>query len=92
MEKLQQILNKCRCGVYLTVNRHRNLYESAGEYLLSLQGLERLPEIEIREVMEKTNTIIELQFYPHTPIGSYTIYHYDLDKLLDKALEILAGE
>ena len=42
--------------------------------------------------MIETNTIIDLQFYPHTPVGSYQIYHYDLDKALDEALEILAKE
>lgn len=91
MSKLQQILDKCKCGVFLTVNRHRDYYETAEETLLQMQGYECPPRIDndVREIMEKTNTIIELQFYPNTPIGSYSIYHYNLEKILDQALEIL---
>ena len=91
MSKLQKILDRCKCGVFLTVNQHRDYYRTAEDALLEKQEYECPPRIdaEVREVMEKTNTIIELQFYPDTPIGSYSIYHYDLEKILDEALEIL---
>ena len=91
MSKLQQVLNRCGCGVYLEVNRHRDYYQTAEDALIEKQRYECPPEIDedVREVMVKTNTIIELQFYPDTPIGSYSLYHYDLEKILDEALEIL---
>lgn len=94
MKKLQQILDRCKCGVFLTVNQHRDYYQTAKDALLEKQGYECPPEIDrdVQEVMEKTDTIIELQFYPDTPIGSYSLYHYDLEKILDEALEILKGE
>lgn len=36
-----------------------------------------------------SGNIVDLQFYPDTPIGSYQIVHYDLDKALQLALEFL---
>ncbi len=89
MEKLQKLLDKCKCGVYLTVNQHRNYYQTAEEALKEKEGYECPPEIEpeVRAAMINKNVIIDLQFYPHTPIGSYNIYHYDLDMALDEALD-----
>ncbi len=91
MKKLKKLLDACKCGVFLTVNQHRDYYQTAEESLLEAQGHECPPEIpnDVREIMEKTNTIVELQFYPNTPIGSYCIYHYDVELALDEALEIL---
>lgn len=88
MEKLQKLLDKCKCGVHLTVNQHRDYYQTAEEELKEKEGYECPPEIEpeVRAVMIEKNIIIDLQFYPHTPIGSYSIYHYDLDMALDEAL------
>ncbi len=89
MEKLQKLLDKCKCGVNLTVNQHRNYYQTAEEALKEKEGYECPPEIEpeVRAAMIDKNVIIDLQFYPHTPIGSYNIYHYDLDMALDEALD-----
>ena len=39
--------------------------------------------------MIETDTIVNIQFYPKTPVGSYSVYHYDLDMALDLALECL---
>lgn len=36
-----------------------------------------------------TDTIVDLHFYPDTPIGSYRIIHHDLEAALDEALTIL---
>ena len=91
MDKFQQLLKKCKCSVSLTVNRHRDYYESAALCLERMASNECPPKIEedIKKVMEETNTIVEIEFCPHTPIGSYSIYHYDVEKALDEALEIL---
>ncbi len=91
MEKLEKLLGKCNGGVFLTVNEHRNYYQTAEEALLEKDGYECPPEIEpeVRKTMIEKDIIIELQFYPDTPIGSYSIYHHDLDAALDEALECL---
>ena len=88
MNKLQKLLDRCKCGVYLTVNEHRDYYQAAEEALKEKEGRECPPKIdpEVRKAMIDKNIIIELQFYPNTPIGSHRIYHYDLDMALDDAL------
>lgn len=91
IDKLAVLLSKCKCGVFLIVNAHRDYYETAEQSLKEKDGYECPPEIEdvVRRIMIETNTIIELQFYPDTPIGSYSIYHYDLDAALTEALGCL---
>lgn len=42
----------------------------------------------IKAKMIETNTIVEVVFYPHTPVGSYIIYHWDIDGALDGALSV----
>lgn len=92
MDKLKQLLDRCECGVYLNVNTHRDVYETAEQKIAQAMSMECPPEIapEVRAEMERTNTVIELQFYPDTPIGFYTVWHHDLDAALDEALACLA--
>jgi hypothetical protein len=87
---LQGLLDRCKCGVFLTVNEHRDLYQTA-EYRLNEirkwdeDGINDIPPAVLEKMIE-TDTIIELQFYPDTPIGSYKIYHYDLQLALEEAM------
>jgi hypothetical protein len=89
MDKLNQFLTKNRCGVFLTVNQHRDYYQSAADAIAEININERKIHKDIEKIMIEKNQIIELQFYPDTPIGSYTLYHYDIDLILDEALQIL---
>lgn len=91
MDKLAALLARCKCGVYLTVNEHRDGYESAETALDRFATYSCPPRYsdEVRAKMIETDTIIELQFYPDTPIGSYSLLHYDLDAVLDQALACL---
>ncbi len=91
MSDLNKLLEQCKYGVCLEVNKHRDYYESAEKTLEDARGWECPPEIEddIREVMIRTDTIVNLQFYPDTPVASYDLYHYDVDAVLKEALEIL---
>jgi hypothetical protein len=88
MDKLQQLMSRCKCGVHLQVNGHRDVYQSVAERLDQYEALAGGLELadEVRQKMIEKDTIIDLQFYPDTPIGSYSIYHYDLDAALDQAL------
>ncbi|MCK5235830.1 MAG: hypothetical protein KAR06_02500 [Deltaproteobacteria bacterium] len=90
-EKLKKIFARCKCGVYLIVNQHRDYYQTAEDKLKELDLLEATDEIdpEVRRLMIETNTVVDLQFYPDTPLGSYSIYHYDIDAAIDEALECL---
>jgi hypothetical protein len=94
MNKLQQLLSRCKGGVYLIVNEHRDCYTSAEDQLKEIDLMECPPDIDdaVRAKIIETNTIIDLQFYPDTPIGSYSIIHHDLDTALDMALECVKGK
>lgn len=89
--KLIQLMEKCKCGIHIGINVHRDFYQTARESLKEKECYECPPEIadDVRQKMIDTDTIIELQFYPDTPIGSYCVYHYDLDAALTEALGCL---
>lgn len=92
-DKLKKLLDRCKCGVFLKVNDHRNIYESV-KMALDEYALYECPpsyDDEVRAKMIETDTIIDLHFYPDTPIGSYHLIHYDLDAVLDIALRNCLG-
>ena len=84
MNKLKELIKKTKCSVTITVNNHRDYYETIEKYI----NLEKRKEIssDIWEKMIESDTCIELQVYPETPIGFYVIYHYDIEKVIDMAL------
>ena len=91
MEDLKVLLARCKYGVSLQVNDHRDYYNTAEEALEEARGYECPPEISdpVRKIMIDTNTIITCQFFPDTPIGSYDVWHYDLDECLKECLKCL---
>jgi len=95
MNKLKELLSKCKASVSITVNQHRNYYQSVKDYIeeQALIDEELIDEIgkEVYEEMKKTNTIIEIQAYPYTPIGSNRTFHYDIDKAVDVMLSCVNG-
>ena len=94
--KLKQLMNACAISVTIDIDDHKSYYETAEQHINDLIEKRDLAEDEISEdvkaEMIKRNTIICIQFYPHTPVGFYFVYHYDLDKALDKALEIINND
>ena len=88
MDKLKELMSRCKCGVHIEINHHRDYYQSAADWIEDRKGFECPPEIEpdVRAKIIETDTIIDIQFYPDTPIGSYEIVHYDLDAALDECL------
>jgi hypothetical protein len=94
IDKLKTLLAKCKCGVHLTVNEHRNYYESAEDRLEWYSCLESPPDIpeDVRAEILKSGNIIDLHFYPDTPVGSYHIIHHDIDQALEIAFECLRSE
>ena len=93
MCKLQQLLDRCKCGVHIDVNEHKNIYQSIEDAVEELYDFGNDPEIldEIKSEILKRDNLIQIQFYPDTTVGSYSITHYDLDVALDQALECLDG-
>jgi hypothetical protein len=93
MENLKKILDRCKCGVYLEVNKHRDYYETVEkslneEFQIDGHVRDQIGE-EIIEKMIKTDTIYCLQFYPDTPIGCYVVYGHSLEYVTKKAIECL---
>jgi hypothetical protein len=95
-DKLNKIVSRCKCGVYVSINPHRDQYLSVTDWLDDV--IFSCNEDARDEITEETvhgmiveNTIIQIRFYPDTPIGFYRVFHYDLDTALDVALKILEG-
>ncbi|RTL06354.1 hypothetical protein EKK58_05230 [Candidatus Dependentiae bacterium] len=94
MDKLKQLIARCKCGVYVTANEHRDGYETPAQWLEQHLGAPASLEIsdEVQAGILASGTIINVQFYPETPVGFYRIVHYDMDKALDEALACLDAE
>jgi hypothetical protein len=92
MDKFKKLVQHCKCGVYLQVNAHRDVYETAKQHLEHLEIARGEPldiPADVRKVMEDTDTIVSLQWYPRTPIGFDEVYHHDIDAAMDAALACL---
>lgn len=90
--KLALLLRRCKCGVHLTVNAHRDVYINAQQQIAEWNEQLDCPleiDPDVLKVICDTDTIVELQFYPDTPIGFYRIIHHDLETALDMALAVL---
>lgn len=94
MGGLKKLLSLCACGVYLTVNEHRDVYETVEQELEDNDTSECPTEIpdDLRKKMIETDTVIKLQFYPKTPCGHYVLWHYDLDTIIQQAIDILTDD
>lgn len=91
MEKLKELLTRCKCGVHLTVNEHRDKYKTVSEALEVFDTLNMTDDLapEVRQMILETDTIIDLHFYPETPVGFHHVLHFDVDLVLQEALMCL---
>jgi len=87
MNKLNELISKCKCSVSVEIDDHKDVYETVEDNILpyDLDSDDLNPDI--YKEMKARDTIVRIQFYPDTPIGFYVIYHYDLDLALTEALE-----
>lgn len=90
---LARLASLCKCSVSIEINKHRDYYETAAQYVetanyhLSCQKNDPLdPEISAEII--KRDSVVEITFYPDTPIGNYTVRHYDLRMALETAVAI----
>lgn len=88
---LKALLTRCKCGVSILVNEHRNYYQTAEQYLDDLECREAPPSIsdDVRAGILQSGNIVEITFYPDTPVGQYAIVHHDLDEALRMALRCI---
>ncbi len=94
-DTLQKLVNLCKCGVEVTINDHKNVYETADEWLNDQEWPPKQPDgldNKVRERMIETNTVIFCQFYPDTPVGYYLVFHYDLESCLKECIDLIEEE
>jgi len=83
MDELKELISLCRASVTISINEHRDSYESVEEYLQFIQ----IDEKDVRSEMIKRDVMISVQCYINTPIGSIIFWHYDLDECIKEALK-----
>lgn len=88
---LDKLLSLCKCEVSVEVNTHRNYYESVGQYVRGARDLGEIPDSIFYE-MVKRDTVVKVQFYTHTPVGFFSVLHYDVNEALDMAVKIAERE
>ena len=93
MKTLEELQKLCAASVTLSINKHRDYHESVETHLNNLSSLLDGLETEQSEIdkMITTNTVVELQFYPRSPGGSYILFgasiDYVLSQITDKMFE-----
>jgi len=83
---MKELIKKCKCGVYIEVNNHKNNYQSVEEYFKELSEIredlfKEISEDIYKEMIER-DSVIEIQYYPNTPVGFHRVYHYDLNEAI----------
>lgn len=93
MNGFKKLLGRCKCGVFLTINEHRDYYQSVADRLDEFRERDwsDFTDEEAAEMLA-ADTIVELQFYPDTPGGFYCVVSHDLDVAIKKALACLGLE
>lgn len=84
MDKFKELVALCRHSVEITVNDHRDAYESVREWL---GDAKEDIDSDVYDEMVMTNTVVKVQAYPRTAISFYLAYHYDIDKAVEQVLE-----
>lgn len=96
---LKKLCELCKAGVYIDVNGHKDIYISVDDYLADEAdvplGMKELVMAEldisadVYNKMIELDTVIRAQFYPHTPIGCYVVYGFDVDNVIERCVAIL---
>lgn len=89
MEKLQELFNRCNSTVEISYNQHKSYHDtieqSIGDDINDIKK-------DVLEEMKKRDVLIRVQFYPHSSVGFFLVYHYDINMAIDKALSLLNKE
>jgi len=85
-DKLELLMSLCKCSVTVEINRHKDFYESVALYLSERDNVQDITK-DVFDKMINTDTVVEIHFYPDTPIGFYEVFHWDLNSALNEALK-----
>lgn len=86
MEKLLELFSRCKSTVEIRYNQHKSYYDTVEQ---NIEEDKNNIDAEVLEEMIRRDTVISIQFYPHSSIGFHIVHHYDLEKAVNKCLSIL---
>lgn len=99
MNKLSKLASLCKCSVSIGINDHKNYYENIEEYLLKSEHdkiedflTENQVGRDIYDKMVELDSLVIISAYDKTPVGSFCVYHYNIDLAIDKMINILKQE
>jgi hypothetical protein len=100
MSNLSKLTALCKCSVYISVNDNRSFYENIEENLLSISEHETIDAFLEEEGIDKDiykkiielNNLVQIQAYDKNPVGSFTVYHYDLDLAIEEMINIIEND
>lgn len=71
-----------KCGLYLEHNANRDVYETVQQYLEENEDRWQFKDEDSRQRSIDQNEIWTLQWYPDTPVGSYSVAAPTLEEVL----------
>lgn len=74
-----------KCGLYITHNEHKDLYQSAEEFINDCYELNDFTSAEDRQKCIDTGELWCVHWYPHTPVGFHRVCGSSLELVLDAA-------
>ena len=74
-------LPKHKCGLYLTHNEHRDLYESAEEWIENRNFEDDFVSPEEMQKAIQEDSVWRLQWYPETPVGFCSVAAASLEAI-----------
>ena len=78
-------------SLHLTHNQHKAYYETLEQYIARDDGgIDHFESVDDYLEAIRLDEVWELQWYPHTPIGSYKVCASTLEKCLAFALKVEA--
>lgn len=87
MEKFKELVSLCKASVEISVNAHKDSYESVEQYIRE-EWREDIDK-EVFDEMVRRDFIVSVQAYPHTPVGCFLVYHYDINAAIDIMLDVV---
>lgn len=90
-ETLKDLIKKCKGAVFISANEHRDFYKTVEQYMYGLNNRKYVPAINknVLDKMIELNTMINIHFYPKTPVSFYSVYHYDFNECLKECFKCL---
>ena len=76
------LLPRHKCGLFITHNEHRDYYQTVAQFLEDREPHE--DEIIDRAALLAGDELWQFQWYPDTPIGSYTLYAPTLEAIIER--------